>query len=204
MMRKLQSPLVAFILGVFIYLATTAAVWKFPKPPAADSDEAGEHQEQVAEGPSWTFKNPEIEQLITELKTEKEAIAIRQQQLDELAKRLQNERMELNQVTQKVFLMQKEFDKNVVKVKEAEVVNLKKLAKGYALMDPSAAANILKSLDDEHFVKILLFMKEAESAPILEALSKQGEEETKKAGKITDKLRTAIPPGSPAAKTKPK
>jgi flagellar motility protein MotE (MotC chaperone) len=111
--------------------------------------------------------------------------------------------MELNQVTQKVFLMQKEFDKNVVKVKEAEVVNLKKLAKGYSLMDPQAAGNILKGLEEDQFVKILLFMKEAESAPILEALSKQGEEETKKAVKITDKLRTAIPPG-PSAKAKPK
>jgi flagellar motility protein MotE (MotC chaperone) len=203
-MNMLRSPLVAFVLGVIIYLATTAAVWKFPKPVAAHNAEPGQENEApVQEGPSWTFKNPEIEQLVLELKTEKEAIAIRQKQLNELSDRLQNERMELNQVTQKVFLMQKEFDKNVVKVKEAEVVNLKKLAKGYSLMDPQAAGNILKGLEEDQFVKILLFMKEAESAPILEALSKQGEEETKKAVKITDKLRTAIPPG-PSAKAKPK
>ena len=70
--------------------------------------------------------------LVAELKKEKEAVGIREQQLNDLALRLQNERTELNQITQKVFQMQREFDTNVVRVREEELPNLKRLVKVYS------------------------------------------------------------------------
>ena len=119
-------------------------------------------------GPSWKFENPELNQLMAELKDEREALRVRAGQLDELQARLGTERQEICVVTQTVYRLRKELDATVSRVADEEAVNLKKLAKIYATMSPVGAARILKEMDDAQIVTILALMKEAESAPILE------------------------------------
>jgi len=196
MIKLLTSPWMSVPLGAFLYLASTLLFWKTPSPPPPDRD----HAKAAVNGPSWEFTNPEADQLITELKAEKGALALRKQQLDELAARLNAERLELAAATQSVRQLQDEFDKSVVAVQDQEVPNLKKLAKVYAAMTPESAAAVMGKLDDSTLVKIMFFMKESETAGILETLAKKGPDEEKRAAAISEHLRLAIARKTPPPK----
>ena len=150
-------------------------------------------------GPSWTFQNPELNLLLVELKDQREALRVRASQLDELQARLNSERQEICQVTQRVFQLRKELDATVTHVTEDEATNLRKLAKVYGTMSPAGAARILKEMDDEQIVKILALMKEAETAPILEDFGQGDKREAKRAAMISNRLRLALPPPKKAA-----
>jgi flagellar motility protein MotE (MotC chaperone) len=58
-------------------------------------------------------------------------------------------------------------------------------------MEPAGAAKILRELDDVIVVKILGLMKEPDTGLILEAMSRLGEGETKRAASISENLRAA-------------
>jgi flagellar motility protein MotE (MotC chaperone) len=183
-MRLLQSKWAVVLIGVASYLLTTVYLWRWPEPSAPP-----ERTAVATEVPSWDFKNPEMDQLIAELKAEKEAVAQRAKLLEDLAVRLQTERLELIAITQQVQRLQKEFDRSVVRVRDEEAANLKKLAKIYAAMTPEGAGTILKELTDEAIVKILLFMKDSETAPLLEYLAKPADADAKRAALISERLR---------------
>lgn len=170
-----------FLVTTFVLLDPGRVAKVIGKPPQEGS--------VVVDGPSWHFVNPELDQLMAELRSEKELLERKEQQLQELAARLQAERAEINQVTQLVHRMQMELDKNIVSIREEEAVNLKKLAKVYTAMTPEGAAAIVKELPDEMVVKIFSFMKEAETAAILESLGKGGTNDARRAAEITDQLR---------------
>lgn len=186
MTKLLTSPWTAALIGAVVYLASTVAFWKAPTRPAsplASSASAGRT------GASWEFTNPEADQLIAELKVEKKALEKKEQQLNELSLRLDAERAEINQATQAVHQLQVDFDKNVVRVRDEETANLKKLAKVYAAMTPDSAATVLAQLDDPSIVKILVFMKEDETAAVLESLAKKGLTEAKRVASLSESLR---------------
>jgi flagellar motility protein MotE (MotC chaperone) len=129
---------------------------------------------------------------VAELQQEKEALAQRNQQLQELAARLEAERAELTIVTQAIHRLRTEIEQKVVQVREEEAANLKRLAKIYANMSPEGAAGILKQMEDEPALKFMVFMKDAETGPILEALSKLSEADAKRAATLTDRLRNTM------------
>jgi len=83
------------------------------------------------------------------------------------------------------------MDRSITRIREDEVTNLKKLAKMYAAMSPEGAAKILKEMDDDRVVKILVIMKEAESAPLLETLAKENSVQAKRAAGISESIRLA-------------
>jgi flagellar motility protein MotE (MotC chaperone) len=184
MNKLLSNPWLCAPVGVVIYLAATVLFWQKPVLPRVV-------QQTFLAGPvpSWDFSNPEADELITELKSEKKALAAREQQLNELQTRLQAERAELGQVTQSVRQLQTDFDKSVVRVKADEAVNLKKLAKTYADMAPESAADVLAQLDNEAVVRIFVFLKDSEAAAILEALAKRSPADERRAAEITELLR---------------
>lgn len=178
--------------GVVLYLGTTWYFWRTPEvaPPEAPVETAT-YAPPVAV-PSWDYFNPEIDQLVDELKKERASLADRQKQLEELAARVQAEKAELSALTQTVQQLQFEFDKTLVRVNEEEKANLKKLSKVYASMTPEGAVSVLKQLDDPAIVKILAFLKEEEVAPILENFARSGETEAKRVALLAERLRLAI------------
>lgn len=190
-MKLLQSNWMVALLGALVYLGSTVLFWKVP-PLQAPAAHDGPTVLVGGSGPSWNFLNPEIDQLLAELRSEREALAKREEELNALAERLKSERLEINQVTQAVHLLQRELDQSVLRVKAEETANCKRLAKVYAAMDPTAAANILKELDDATLAKILAFLKDGEVAPILEALSKQSESAARRAAAISELLRLTL------------
>jgi len=101
------------------------------------------------------------------------------------------ERAEINQVTQTVHQLQMQFDASVVRVREEEIANLKKLAKIHAAMSPEGAALILKEMTDDQIVKILVFMKDDDAAPILETMAKLGKDDSRRVAGLSERIRLA-------------
>lgn len=201
MSKLLQSPLVGAVVGAVCYLGVLVMTWNAavgklatPKHPV---EEAAAEAEIPQPPPSWSFNNAEVEQLLQELREQKASLSEREKQLAELSARIQAERQELTVITQAVVNMQKEFDQSVLKVREEEALNLKKLAKLYSAMDPLNAAPVLKQLDDSTLIKIFMYMKDTVTSPLLETMSKGGEAEAKRVALISEKLRLAVNPPKP-------
>lgn len=196
-MKFLQSSWVVCLIGCATYLGSTLAFLNPKKiqPVYAQEHEEGtphEHEAAVLTGPSWEFNNPEVDQIISELRAEKAALADKAKQLAEIETRLKAEERELTVATQAVHRLQAEFDRNVTRIREEETSNLKRLAKLYATMTPEGAANVLRHIDDEQLLKILVVMKESETAPILELMSKPAAEDAKRVAGISERLRLVL------------
>lgn len=202
MTRILQSTWFTALVGALLYLGVTFVLLspsKFEGAHAALTTE--EKVKSPDDDPSWKFKNPEMEQWLTELKREREALQLREQQLQELALRLEAERTELSTITQAVHQLQAEFDRNVIRFQQQEIDNLKRQARVFANMNPDAVAALIAEMSDEEAVKILFVMKNDDVTGILELLGSQGNAQSKKAASITEKLRRALPPEKARARS---
>lgn len=193
-MHVLQSNWMIPLIGSALYLGITILCFPSAETLRDALPPAEEKGFQFKAEPSWNFRNPELDQMIRELKEEKESLALREQTVRELEARLQAERAEINTITQLVARLQKEFDKNIVRLKEQEVVNLKRLAKTHAAMTPEGSANILKELPDDEVAKLLACLKSDEAGPILEALGRMGPEEARRAALLSERLQNTLPP----------
>jgi flagellar motility protein MotE (MotC chaperone) len=190
MKKLLTSTWMIVLIGAVLYIGATIFFWKTPS--VTPTRTVASQPMATLRGPSWNFVSPEADQLISELKEKKESLDKREQQLNELAARLDTQRAELDQATQAVYKAQMDFDKMVFQVKEDETANLKKLAKVYSAMSSDGAANIFSQMDDESVVKILLFMKEDQVAAILESLAKKSDAEAKRAVDISERVRVSV------------
>ena len=146
----------------------------------------------------WGFKTEAVDELIKELKSEREKLETDQKGV--LAVQSQNaaEREELEKVRTEIQAMRAEIDEQVVEIQERELKNLKTLAQTYSTMNPSAVVAIFRELDENMSVKVLSFMKADRVGPILGEMSKavdpaSGETMAKRAARITDKLRLLKP-----------
>jgi flagellar motility protein MotE (MotC chaperone) len=200
MMKIIQSPWFASVLGAVMYMGVTVALLK---PEKLQGARVESHQDTAPKiqmaGPSWNFRNPEMEQMVAELQQEREALKEKEKQLQLLETRLLTDRQELNIVTQTVQRLQKEFDQNVLRLKEEEAGNLKKMGKMYGGMAPEATANIFREMPDDDVVKVLAYMKVDEVSAILQSFSKMGKTEARRAAMLSDRMRRTISP-APAAK----
>lgn len=188
-MKALQSNwIVLGLIGMLSYLGTTFALLR-GLDLRSFVEEPDPAEVVNTTGPSWEFNNPELDQLIADLKREREHLAEREKQLEELAARLQAEKTEISRVTNTVVQLQREFDLNLTRLKEDEQTNLKKLAKLYTTMSADGAAAVMKELPDDTLVKLLALMKEAELAPLLELLSKPNAADAKRVALLTERYR---------------
>jgi flagellar motility protein MotE (MotC chaperone) len=193
MTKLLQSSWSVAGIGALLFIATIFFALR-PNRFLIAASQLGSATAHAAEKNTFLLEenNPEFDQLISELKKEKAGLAEQAQRLKELELRLQSERAEITNVTQTIHRLQKEFDQSVVRVREEETANLKKLAKTYAGMAPESAAIILKEMTDDQIVKISVFMKEGEMALIFEAFSKLGKDEPRRVALISERVRLAV------------
>ena len=201
-MKLLQSGWIVCLIGCVTYLGCTLAFLNPAKIHPVQASEArdGEGEgpghrksnEPVLTGPSWEFNNPEVDQIISELRAEKVALQEKEKSLRDLEARLKSDQKELMTATQTVHRLQAEFDRNVTRVREEETANLKRLAKLYATMTPEGAANVMRLLGDEQFMKILVYMKEVETAPILELIAKKSPADAKRVAELSERLRLVL------------
>lgn len=208
-MKPIAIPLIGSLIGGLLYLAVTAALilkgYKPPAPPPAKAAKAAKVVEKdgVSGAPlagktadelngrtqSWNYYNEDVEFLIEYLKQTSNLFRIRQKDLDELGQRLAAERAELASVTQSVARLRDDIDKQVIRIQDDEIINVKRLAKTYAGMDPSSAAKVFAELDEKLVVKVMSQMKDDQNAAILDALAKTNAQGAKLAAALSDKLR---------------
>jgi len=187
MTQILQSKIVIVIIGIVAYLITTILCWNTAKfTPSASG------KTKLKPVPSWEYVNPEVNQLLEELNATKKALEEKEKQLNELALRLQTEHTELTTATQLISKIQKEFDSLIIRVKDEEAANLKKLVKIYTSMNPEDAAPILRQLPEEEYLKIFSLMKESELVPILQVYAQGSNEDKKFVAFITEKLKFSL------------
>ena len=194
MSRILQSSWFVALAGCVLYLATTVVVLnpsKFAGIQFSNPDFSAE------DDPSWKFRNPEFNQWVAQIKSEKESLDTREQHLNELQTRLNAELAELSTVTQTVAQLQANFDQNVIRFKAQESDNVKHQAKLISAMSPEGAVAMLNEMPDDDAVKILFTMKTDEASLILDALSKAGEPQAKRAAQLTQRLQQVL--STPAA-----
>lgn len=191
MLKLIQAPITSITMGGLCFLLTMFLLLNRPLKINAVS-QLPDEEEQVEPEEFWKNHNPEVDQLLQEVRKEKEAVAKREAELRELAARLQAERAEINTVTQRVAQLQAEFDQNVIRVKEEEVPALKKMAKLYTSMSPEAALAIFRDMDDPSLIKLFKTMKETETAPFLDAMAKEGDAGSKRVAFITESLSHTI------------
>ncbi len=194
MTRFLKSGWFAALLGCCLYMATTVFVLspskfagaRFIKPDySADND------------PSWRFRNPEFNEWVSQIQNEKARLEVRQQQLDEWQTRINTELQEMSLVTQTVWQLQSDFDKNVIRFKSQETDNVKHQAKLIAAMSPEGAVSMFSEMSDDDIVRILFVMKPDEASLILDTFSKTGQ--SKRAALITERLHQVLPDAAPPA-----
>jgi flagellar motility protein MotE (MotC chaperone) len=204
--KPIAIPLIGSLIGGLLYLAVTAALilkgYKPPAPPPAKVAKVVE-KDGVSGAPlagktadelngrtqSWNYYNEDVEFLIEYLKQTSNLFRIRQKDLDELGQRLAAERAELASVTQSVARLRDDIDKHVIRIQDDEIINVKRLAKTYAGMDPSSAAKVFAELDEKLVVKVMSQMKDDQNAAILDALAKTNAQGAKLAAALSDKLR---------------
>lgn len=187
--------------AVMVFLLHPAKVLPPGLPAPAPSADPGKRATLGAKA-TWDLVNPDLHRLIHELRTQKSALAAKEKELNDYAARLASERAELNTVTQAVHRMQQEFERtferNNTLIRDEEAANLKRLAKMYASMTPEGATPILKVMPDDQVVRILLYMRDTETGPLLENLARGGETEAKRAAQLTERIRNSAKP-APAA-----
>jgi flagellar motility protein MotE (MotC chaperone) len=197
MTRWLTSGWVVVLTGGLIYFATTALLIRPAQFEAARAILAAATLTPDND-PSWKFKNPEFEQWVAELKMEKNDLDTRSQQLQQLETRLAAQQQEFTAATQSVFKLQAEFDRNVIRIKSQELQNLGKQAKIIAGMSPEGAASLISQMADDDVVRLLATMKTDEASLVLDAMSKLGKTEAKRAADLTARLRMVLPPDATA------
>jgi flagellar motility protein MotE (MotC chaperone) len=197
MTRWLTSGWVVALAGGLIYLATTALLIRPAQFEAARAILAAATLTPDND-PSWKFKNPEFEQWVAELKMEKSDLDTRSQQLQQLETRLAAQQQEFTTATQSVYQLQSEFDRNVIRIKSQEVQNLNKQAKIIAGMSPEGAASLIGQMPDDDVARLLATMKTDEASLVLDAMSKLGRPEAKRAADLTARLRMVLPPDATA------
>lgn len=196
MIRIIQSSWAVCLIGSVLYLATTFCL---VRPGAlAGARRARANLENPGEEPSWRFRNPEFEQWVQELKNERQALAVREQQLRELQIRVEAERSEIWSATQAVHQLQSEFDQNVVRFTQQEAADIRRQTKVVSDMTPEGAAAMLQGMPDDEGVKILFSLKPDSAAQILDAMSKRDADGAKRAARLTERLRQVLP-ASPAS-----
>lgn len=192
MIRIVQAPWFAAVLGTVAFLATMAALMKLPPMQvAAHTDTRA--LPSPGNDPSWKFRNPEFDQWLTELREEKQNLQAKEAQLKELQGRLEAERAELNVATQLVSQLQADFDRSVVRYKAQEDENLKREIKLLSTMPLETTIKMLLGKSNEDAVRLLILMKTEQTAQILDTISKSGKEESKRAATLMDMMRRSMP-----------
>jgi flagellar motility protein MotE (MotC chaperone) len=190
MNRILQSAGTVVLLGGVIFFLTMFAV--FRSVHLGSLSAPAKATVAAEDNPSWKYRNPEIDQWISQIKEERESLALRTEQLKEWEARLAAESKDIAAVTQTVSQLQADFDKRVLQFKEQEKDNLKKQIKVVADMTPDGAATMFNEMTDDEVAKILYMMKPDISAPILDAMSRQGQAHAARAAILANRLKDVL------------
>src|SRR5882757_7041310 len=123
MNRILTSPMTVILAGGLMFFLTMFATLSMVHLGAVQLPTAVPLA--ADDNPSWKFRNPEFDQWVTQIKEERAALALREEQLKDWEMRLTAENREISTVTQTVTKLQNDFDRRVLQFKDQELANAK-------------------------------------------------------------------------------
>jgi flagellar motility protein MotE (MotC chaperone) len=195
-MSKLANPFAAAALALPMGLATGVFVfWRGAESALEHAVQLVPHQDALggeARERGWNFWTIEIENLVNELKGERDRLHKQTEQLDHREVQLAAERLELNKVRNEIEGLRVEIATKVIEINTDEAKNIRTLALTYTNLTPAAAVAIIKEMDDVMVVKILSMMKPDVVAPIFEQMSRTTAPEgtlARRAAMLSDRLR---------------
>jgi flagellar motility protein MotE (MotC chaperone) len=191
MNRLLQSPVTVVIVAGLMFFLTMFAV--IGSRPLGQVTLAAKAPLRAEDDPSWKFHNPDIDQWVSQMKDERDALAVREQNLKEWEARLTAESREISAVTQAVSRTQAEFDKRILLFTEQQKDNAKKQLKVIADMSPDGATAMLNEMPDDEVAQLLYTLKPDVSGAILDAMSKAGGEPARRAAALTERIKDILP-----------
>lgn len=125
----------------------------------------------------FDFVSQGIDELVEDLRLERQKVAERERQLIELEERINEEKAELKRLSGHIETYRNEISRKIFLLEEAEKKNLKSLATTYANISPEAAVTIFSEMDDVFVVKIMSYMPDDAVASIFQTMSRiQGED----------------------------
>jgi flagellar motility protein MotE (MotC chaperone) len=191
MTRILQAP--ATVLGVSCLLFFLTMFLLLRSIPLGQVMPPAKQTLAAEDDPSWKFHNPDIDQWLSQIKDERDLLAVREQQLKDWEARLTAESREISAVTQAVSRTQADVDKRMLIFTDQQKTNVKKQLKVIADMSPDGAAAMMNEMPDDEVAQLLYTLKPDLSGAILDAMSKQGGAPAKRAAALTDRIKDIVP-----------
>jgi len=186
----LSSKVTRVILGGLLYIGVTMLCLYNSREsfkPAQKTEATAPEITPVLEGASWDYKNPELDALIRELKDRKDKIKEKEEDLAAWELRLEKEMESVSSITNRMELLQRQFEKSSTTLTENEEENIKRLLDLFKTLEPEQIGTILEPMADDKIAKIFRLLKPTEVGPVVELwLSKGGETEKR----IHDILKT--------------
>lgn len=190
MTRVIQSPITILVVSCLMFFATLFLLLR--SLPLGQATLAVREPLPAEDEPSWKFHNPDIDQWVSQIRDEREALALREQQLKEWEARLVAENREIASITQAVARVQMEFDKRALTFSEQQKDNLKKQLKVISDMTPDGAVALFNEMPDEEVTRLLYSLKPDISGAILDAMSKPGGASAKRAAALAERLKDIL------------
>ena len=191
MSRALQNPLTVVAVACLTFFGTMFLLLR--TLPLGQIALASKEPLTAENDPSWKFHNPDIDQWVSQIKDERDSLAVREQNLKEWETRLAAESREIAAVTQAVTRTQTDFDKRVLLFSDQQKDNVKKQLKVITDMSPDGAATMLNEMPDDEVAQMLYTMKPDVSGAILDAMSKLGGTPAKRAATLTERIKDVLP-----------
>jgi len=191
MLRLLQNPLTITALACLMFFGTMFLLLR--TLPLGQVTPAAKEPLTAEDDPSWKFHNPDIDQWVSQIKDERDTLAVREQNLKEWEARLASESREIATVTQAVSRTQQDFDKRVVLFTDQQKDNVKKQLKVVADMSPDGAVAMFSEMPDDEVAEMLYTLKPDISGAILDAMSKLGSAPAKRAAALTERIKDILP-----------
>ena len=189
MMKFLKSRWAALILAALINIVITACLISSQK----ESLFTNLPMVNIDTPPLlWSFKDAEVENMITELRAERKKLDSQEVDLEKTSAQVTSEREELVKVRNEIQAERDQLSAAIVEMQESEAKNLKSLSATYSTMSPSSVVNIFAELDDMMVTKILALMKPDKVGGVFQEMARPRTPDdgmAKRAARLSDKLR---------------
>ena len=167
--------LAAIILGI----ATSAGVlmWRLPSitesvTPSTASTPSTIKTKITSQSKDWDFYTAEIDNLVNELKTERESYEKKKSDFAAVELRIATEKKELTRIRVEIEKMRSELSAQTTEMQSSEKTNVRNLSRTFSNMKPEQAVAIISEMTDSNIVKILSLMKPDIQARILAEMAK--------------------------------
>ena len=192
----LSSKATMVILGGLLYIGVTMfyiydSIEEFTPVQKGDATEV--EITPVLEGPSWDYKNPELDALVRELESRKEKIEKKEEELRLWELQINKDLGNLTSITNRLKNLQIEFERSASTLTENEEANIKRLLDLFKTLEPEQIGTILEPMADEKIAKIFRLLKPANVGPVVELWLSKGGENEKRIHDILRKYQGIIP-----------